>query len=404
MDASQTATADGARPSPARIAGAPAAVGEVLDGRWKISQIRRGGQAWVLVADDAASRTRRAIKIPLREGVIADDTELAMLLSIEPHPHVVSALDVTEIRGRRGIVMEYVPLTFGELQDRRDPAPVLSDATASVLQQVCTGLAHLSAATETAHLDLKPSNMLVDEAGQAKVADFGLAQPVQTRGGRFSAARGGTWAYAAPEVLRGESCDVRADIFSFGIVLYEACTGRLPYPFDFTGKSNAVRRRLIDYYASKGPGRRNNEIYYWDQIKQLTELPVAVPDDDINMLLSGCLMEHVEDRHRSFADLAPLLARAVRRPVPHVPEAAIPASDRQRRELALSRALIRLGQFDEAVARLNRLLASPLPEDLFGAVLQAGQEGLMRAGRHAEAAALGEWRLCHVGQEEEGEA
>jgi serine/threonine protein kinase len=398
LDTTGSWTADGPRLSLRPLAGAPAAVGEMVGGRWLVSQIRRGGQAWVLVADDVERGIRRAIKVPLRDGVIADDAELAMLLGIEPHPSVVSALDVADVAGRRGIVLEYVPSTLGELLRQRGTAqhapdqPPLPDAVALALQQACAGLAHLSAVTEVAHLDLKPSNMLIDDDGHAKIADFGLAQQVRIQNGRFPVARGGTWAYAAPEVLRQEPCDTRADIFSFGVLLYEACTGRLPYPFRLENDPSAQRRQLLDYYASSGPRDRTEELYYWDQVKR-RQLPVTVPYANINILLSGLLMNHMEERHRSFEELSPLLATALRRPPLRAEPATLREGDQQRRELALCWTLIRLGRFGDAVTRLNRLLASPLPEALSPAVFQAAKEALTRAGRHAEAAALRDWGL-----------
>lgn len=398
MDATGTWTADGPRVLPQPLAGAPVAVGEMVADRWLVSQVRRGGQAWVLIADDVQRGTRRAIKLPLRDGVIADDTELAMLLGIEPHPHVVSALDVTEIGGCRGIVLEYVPSTLGELLRRRGAGQRGADRlrpsapVALALQQICDGLAHLSAVTEVAHLDLKPSNVLIDKDGQAKIADFGLAQQVRIQNGRFPAARGGTWAYAAPEVLRREPCDTRSDIFSFGVLLYEACTGRLPYPFRLENDPSAQRRQLLAYYASSGPKDRVEEFYHWDQVKR-RQLPVTVPHDNINILLSGLLMSSMAERHRSFNELSPLLAVTLRRPPLRAEPAPLREGDRQRRELALCWTLIRLGRFGDAVTRLNRLLALPLPEELSPAVFQAAEEALTRAGLYAEAAALRDWRL-----------
>jgi serine/threonine protein kinase len=357
----------------------------------------KGGQAWVLIVDDVQRGIRRAIKVPLQDGVIAGDAELAMLLGIEPHPHVVSALDVTEVRRLRGIVLEYVPSTLRERFSQPSARPPatglpLRDDVALALQQVCAGLAHLSAITEVAHLDVKPSNVLIGDDGHAKIADFGLAQRVRIQNGSFPAARGGTWAYAAPEVLRQEPCDTRSDIFSFGVMLYEACTGQFPYPFRLAKTPEAQRRQLLDYYASSGPKDRTEELYYWDQVKR-TQLPATVPDDNINILLSGLLMRHRDERHRSFDQLSPLLARALRRPPQRATSAPLHKDDQQRRELALSRTLIRLGRFGDAVTRLNRLLASPLPETLSPLVFQAAEEALTSAGRHAEAAALRDWRL-----------
>ncbi|RIH59552.1 serine/threonine protein kinase [Streptomyces sp. SHP22-7] len=263
-------TADGPYEPPPPLSGTPAAIGEVLSDRWAVVEIRRGGQAWVLIVDDLERGGRRAIKIPLSGALVGDD-ELEMLLRLEPHRHTVTTLGVTEVRGQPGIVFDYAPSTLTDLI-RLGPGLSL----AGILQQVCAGMAHLSHIVEVAHLDLKPSNVLIDENGHAKVADFGLAQRVRIQDGRFAGARGGTWAYAAPEVLRREPCDTRADIFSFGVLLYEACTGKLPYPFALAPDPVAQRAQLLDYYASPGPGDRQSELYYWGQ-SELTQVPVPRP-------------------------------------------------------------------------------------------------------------------------------
>jgi hypothetical protein len=405
------ATADAPRESPGPLPGAPAAIGDILLGRWSVAAIHRGGQAWVLVVDDAELGDRRAVKIPI-SGVLAGDAEIVTLLGLDPHPNVVTALDVVELGGRRGLVLEYVPRTLAGLL-RRPGATSASPSAAptgtspaapaslgspwliprvEVLQEICAGMSYLSEHGEFAHLDLKPSNVLIDATGRAKVADFGLAGQVRIRAGRFSAAAGGTWAYAAPEVIRQEPCDSRADIFSFGIMLYEVCTGRLPYPFPLESTPAAQRAQLLDYYASEGPKRRTEEMYYWGQFEP-AQVPVRPPTREISITISSCLQAHMGDRPRSFPYLAGLLAQdlgiaeAVGGPAPLL------ESDRQRRALALSQALVRLGRFDEAVRRLNRLRVAPPPlsPELSAAALRAAREALIGAGRPDEAAALENW-------------
>ncbi|CAL9326144.1 MULTISPECIES: serine/threonine-protein kinase [Streptomyces] len=378
-------TADGPYEPPPPLSGTPAAIGEVLSDRWAVVEIRRGGQAWVLIVDDLERGGRRAIKIPLSGALVGDD-ELEMLLRLEPHRHTVTTLGVTDVRGQPGIVFDYAPSTLTDLI-RLGPGLSL----AGILQQVCAGMAHLSNIVEVAHLDLKPSNVLIDENGHAKVADFGLAQRVRIQDGRFAGARGGTWAYAAPEVLRREPCDTRADIFSFGVLLYEACTGKLPYPFALAPDPVAQRAQLLDYYASPGPGDRQSELYYWGQ-SELTQVPVPPPGEGISILLSSCLQQHLSERPQSFTMVAEMLARAVRRPPVEAPETPLPRIDQQRRSLSLAQVLIRLDRLDEAISRLNRLLATSLPPALFETVRQTAVQALTRAGRHAEATELADWR------------
>ncbi|WP_181799167.1 protein kinase domain-containing protein [Kitasatospora acidiphila] len=402
-------TVDGPCEPPRLLAGAPAAVGEVVAGRWSVSEIRRGGQSWVLMVDDVERGDRRAIKIP-RSGSAVGDAELAMLLGLEPHPHVVTALDETSIGGRRGIVLEYTPSTLADLLRQlhgspsfpssigrhtgalrpTEAAPV-PDRLTQVLQGVCAGLVHLSKRTEMAHLDIKPSNVLIDDTGNAKIADFGLALQVRIQGGRFPSARGGTWAYAAPEALRQEPCDTRTDIFSFGVLLYQACTGRLPYPFPLASDPATQRTQLLDYYASDGPRERTQELYYWGQ-GTLTQVPVPPPGEDISIILSSCLQVLRENRPLSFRHLAPMLDAGLRRPPLHTTAVPLVEADEHRRELALSHALLRLGRFGEAVNHLNRLLTAPLPRELFTEVHRTAVDALTAAGRHLEAAALRECR------------
>ncbi|MFF3257741.1 serine/threonine-protein kinase [Streptomyces sp. NPDC002932] len=378
-------TAAGQYEPPPPLSGAPAAIGEVLSDRWAVVEIRRGGQAWVLIVDDLERGGRRAIKIPLSGALVGDD-ELEMLLRLEPHRHTVTTLGVIDVCGQPGIVFDYAPSTLTDLI-RLGPGLSL----AGILQQVCAGMAHLSHIVEVAHLDLKPSNVLIDENGHAKVADFGLAQRVRIQDGRFAGARGGTWAYAAPEVLRREPCDTRADIFSFGVLLYEACTGKLPYPFALAPDPVAQRAQLLDYYASPGPGDRQSELYYWGQ-SELTQVPVTPPGEGISILLSSCLQQHLSERPQSFTMVAEMLARAVRRAPVESPETPLPQIDQQRRSLSLAQVLIRLDRLDEAISRLNRLLATSLPPALFETVRQTAVQALTRAGRHAEATGLADWR------------
>lgn len=385
MDANTDPTAAGPYEPPLPPTDAPAAIGEVLSGRWAVAEIRRGGQAWVLIVDDLERGGRRAIKTPLSGALVGDD-ELAMLLGLEPHRHIVTTLGVTDVRGQPGIVFDYAPSTLTDLIRLRH-----GPALAGILQQVCAGMAHLSRVVEVAHLDLKPSNVLIDDTGHAKVADFGLAHRVRIqKDGRFSSARGGTWAYAAPEVLRREPCDTRADIFSFGVLLYEAYTGKLPYPFTLASDPVAYQAQLLDYYASPGPKRRTEELY-WGQSK-LTQVPVIPPSESISLVISSCLQEFVSERPQTFEMVAEMLARGVQSPPVDSPVLSLPESDRQHRALTLAQVQIRLGRLDEAINQLNRLLATPLPPALFATVRQTTVQALTQAGRHSEAAELLDWR------------
>ena len=153
------------------------------------------------------------------------------------HPHILTVHDAGEFEGRQYLVTEFVD--GGTLKEwlRREKR------TWQQVMELLTGVADGLAVAHEArilHRDLKPANILVSVNGYAKLADFGLAKLVEpasedeatrtmaeepTRTGAIL----GTIAYMSPEQASGRPVDARSDIFSFGIVLYEALAGRRPF-------------------------------------------------------------------------------------------------------------------------------------------------------------------------------
>jgi non-specific serine/threonine protein kinase len=166
----------------------------------------------------------------------------AQLAATLNHPHIVTIYEVEEADGYHFIAMEFVE---GEtLRARLMRGPLELPDLIRIGADVANALdaAH---SLGLIHRDIKPANILLTRAGRAKVADFGLAKRIEGAGEGSSpnamapaatvsdltqaGAVAGTVSYMSPEQTRGDVLDSRSDLFSLGVVLYEAATGRLPF-------------------------------------------------------------------------------------------------------------------------------------------------------------------------------
>jgi hypothetical protein len=155
-------------------------------------------------------------------------TREALVLARLSHPHIVTLHDVGEAGGWRYLVMEYVP--GATLRQVLRTGAFSAREALALVPQLCDALDYAHA-QGVVHRDLKPENILLDDRGQARIADFGLAKlggagdPGITRTGQVL----GTAAYMAPEQMAGTGeVDHRADLFALGVVIYEMLTGELP--------------------------------------------------------------------------------------------------------------------------------------------------------------------------------
>ena len=139
------------------------------------------------------------------------------------HANIATVFEVGEHDGLMFMTQELAPgRDLGKLTRASGPLPL--SRTIAIMRQVCDGLAHAHG-SGIIHRDIKPGNIVVDDQDRVKITDFGLAQPLEpdTTVSRLAV---GTPGYAAPEQLRGEHVDARADVFSVGCVLYELLAGR----------------------------------------------------------------------------------------------------------------------------------------------------------------------------------
>jgi serine/threonine-protein kinase len=201
------------------------APGAILDGRYRIiGLLGRGGMGEVYRADDLRLGQAVGLKF-LPDAVATDPVRLAQFHNEVrtarqiAHPNICRVYDIGDIEGHLFLSME---LVAGEdlATSLRRIGRFPEDKALEIARQLCAGLA---AAHErgVVHRDLKPANVMLDDAGNVRLMDFGLAAI-----GTVEDIRVGTPAYMAPEQLLGREVTARSDIYSLGLVLYELFTGR----------------------------------------------------------------------------------------------------------------------------------------------------------------------------------
>ena len=205
------------------------------------SQIGSGGMGDVYLADDTKLGRKVAIKFlhekfSKDEGLLNRFIQEAKAASALNHPNILTVYEIGEHEGKHYISAEYID---GKTLRERMKQRLTFDETLSIMVQTSEAL---SAAHQAGiiHRDIKPENIMVRSDGYVKVLDFGLAKLteinhtdgeeqtkklVKTNPGVVM----GTVAYMSPEQARGKNTDARSDVFSFGIVLYEMLTGKVPF-------------------------------------------------------------------------------------------------------------------------------------------------------------------------------
>ncbi|MFC4023200.1 Stk1 family PASTA domain-containing Ser/Thr kinase [Oceanobacillus longus] len=281
--------------------------GHLLNERYKIKEkIGGGGMANVYLARDIILERDVAVKalrmeyINDQEFIARFDREAQSASSLS-HPNIVSIYDVGEEDEVLYMVMEYVEgMTLKEYIQHYGPIDV--QEALDIMKQISSAIA-LAHANDIVHRDIKPQNILVNNFGQVKVTDFGIAIALSATSLTQTNSILGSVHYLSPEQARGGMATKKSDIYSMGIVLFELLTGRLPFsgqsPVSIALKhlqSNtpSVRRfnqaipqsveNIVLKATAKDPFHRYENIHDLEEVietalhpDKLNELPFAPP-------------------------------------------------------------------------------------------------------------------------------
>ena len=276
--------------------------GSTFAGRYQIiEELGKGGMGKVYKVLDNETHEKIALKL-IKPDIASDKNtierfrnELTTARKIS-HRNVCRMYDLNREKDNYYITMEFV--SGGDLKKLIRRTKHLPVGTAiSIVRQICDGLEEAHS-LGIVHRDLKPNNIMIDEDGNARIMDFGIARTVKGKGITGSGVMIGTPEYMSPEQVEAKDIDQRSDIYSLGIIMYEMLTGRLPFEGD-TPFSIGVKHK------SEIP-------------RDTKELNPQMPDDLSGVILK-CLEKEREKRHQSTGEVKSELEKI---------EQGLPTSDR----------------------------------------------------------------------------
>ncbi len=260
--------------------------GTTFAGRYQIiEELGHGGMGRVYKVFDTDIKEKIALKLLRPEIALDKETverfsnELKLARKIS-HRNVCRMFDLGKAEGTTFITMEFVP---GEDLKKfiRKTGQLGAGRTVSIAKQVCEGLAeahHLG----VVHRDLKPQNIMVDEDGNARIMDFGIARSIKAKGITGAGVMIGTPEYMSPEQVEGKEVDERTDIYSLGVILFEMVTGHVPFegdtPFTIGVKHKSERPR--------NPRELNSQL-----------------PEDLSRVILRCLEKDKAKRYQTAAEL-----------------------------------------------------------------------------------------------------
>ena len=271
-------------------------IGRLLGGRYEIvDNIDSGGMAYVYKAICKKTNTVVAVKVLKEkfsgkaEYVKRFKKEAEAAFSLDHH-HIVHVTDIGYDQGVYYMVMEYIEGSSIKTLIEQNGLIEEKEAVSYAIQ-VCSALA-AAHKKGIIHRDIKPQNILLDQEGDAKVTDFGIAQSLSGKEQEESQVIGSVY-YISPEQAKGDKVDQRTDIYSLGIMLYEMLTGVLPYTGDET---IAVALKHI-HEQIIAPIEKNSSI-----------------SQSINNIVLKATAKNKKDRYQSMSQMKEDLVRALVEP------------------------------------------------------------------------------------------
>ena len=280
------------------------ATGQRVFGRYTLVKVLgRGGMGIVWLARDEELERDVALKfIPdlmIQDRAVFDQLKRETKRCLElTHPHIVRIHDFVHDERSGCISMEYIDgETLSNLRAEKEQKVFEPDEVASWTSQLCDALDYAHNHAKVIHCDLKPANLMVNQRGDLKVSDFGIARSLGDSVSRLTMEQGrsGTLVYMSPQQLNGERCTHLDDIYSLGASVYELLTSKPPF------YSGNIDRQICERVAPSMTERR----------KELDIEPALVPQvwEDA---VAACLAKDPSRRPQSAAEVAQRLQLAPR--------------------------------------------------------------------------------------------
>ena len=275
-------------------------IGDKIEDRYEVINIKMGGMGIVYLCYDSERGLPLAIKTFHERFLLDEDArdrftrEALIWVELGKHGNIVLAHYVRQVEGQPHIFLEYIPgggLNAWIEERRLDLLTALNFAI-----QFCNGMEYASKKLGgVVHRDIKPSNILIGPGNVVKITDFGLAKASLDKGKEKQTGKArlnsflqsgakGTIPWMAPEQFFQEEIDTRADIYSFGIVLYQMITGEYPYPIKIGTPE--------EFYVNHLKGKQV------PLLKVNSDIPV-----ELNSIVMKCLEKKPRNRYQNFAEL-----------------------------------------------------------------------------------------------------